>query len=284
MQDEYELIDSGDGRKLERYGAYVLSRPDPQAIWRPSLPREDWAAADAVYTRQGRTGRWDFRRPLPRSWPVAYAGLVFVVRPTEFKHTGLFPEQAANWRWFRDLLSGRRGPSVLNLFAYTGGATLSAAAAGASVCHVDAAKGAIRWARENQERSGLSDRPIRWIRDDVPAFVAREKRRGRRYDALILDPPPYGRGPDGQMWKLERDLAPLLDRALALLSEEPAFVLINGYATGYSHHSLRNLLLDLTARRGGRVESGDLLLPHRGSVRMLPCGIFARWTPGEGFR
>jgi len=277
-REGYELVDSGGGRKLERYGPVLLSRPDPQAIWLPSLPPSVWKKADASYNREGHAGSWHFRKPLPESWKVAFEGLVFIVKPTRFKHTGLFPEQAPNWRWCRKRMAGREALSILNLFAYTGGATLSAASAGASVCHVDASKAAIRWARDNQKASGLSSRTVRWIQDDVAAYVRREIRRGRRYDGVIMDPPPYGRGPTGEMWKLEKDLAPLVRDCFSLLSEDPVFLLISSYASGYSHHSLRNLLTDVAGRRG-EVESGDLLLRSSVMDRPLPCGLFARWSP-----
>lgn len=274
------MIDSGDGRKLERYGPYILVRPDPQAIWTPALPEAEWSLADAVYIRTEGEGRWNFKKELPDAWEVRFRELAFSVRPTAFKHTGLFPEQAVNWLWFQEILRKRTKPQpqVLNLFAYTGGATLAAASSGAAVCHVDASKAAIRWARKNQEISGLNDRKIRWIHDDVTAFAGRELRRGRRYDGIIMDPPPYGRGPSGEMWKLEKNLALLMEKCMKLLSDSPAFFLINSYASGYSHHSLKNLLYGIASGFGGELESGDLLLAHSRSERLLPCGIFARWS------
>ena len=275
---DYELIDSGGLRKLERFGPYSLVRPDPQAIWTPALPDSRWRDADAVYIRSGRDGTWNFKRKLPESWTVAFQELLFKVKPTAFKHTGLFPEQAVNWLWLQQLLKQRGGGKVLNLFAYTGGATLAAASAGAAVCHVDAAKGAIKWAKENQKISGLADKPIRWICDDVSVFVKRELRRGNRYDAIIMDPPPYGRGVSGELWKIEKDLAPLVDLCTKLLSDRPLFFLINSYASGYAHLSMKNFLEDYTLRFGGRLESGDLLIPHTNSARFLPCGIYARWA------
>ncbi len=285
---DYELIDSGGLRKLERFGSYRLVRPDPQAIWRPSLPESRWMDADAIYVRSGTgEGTWSFKRKLPSSWTVAFQELLFKVKPTAFKHTGLFPEQALNWLWLQQLLrlQGEAGnKKVLNLFAYTGGATLAAASAGASVCHVDASKGSIKWAKQNQEISGLTDKPVRWICDDVPAFVKREVRRGKRYDAIIMDPPPYGRGVSGELWKIEKDLAPLVDLCMKkILSDRPVFFLINSYASGYSHISLKNFLEDFTSRFGGFVESGDLLIPHTNSARFLPCGIYARWS-GSGVK
>ncbi len=284
LWNDYELIDSGGLRKLERFGPYSLVRPDPQAIWMPSLPDSRWMDADAVYVRNGSgEGVWSFKRKLPESWTVAFRELVFKVKPTAFKHTGLFPEQAVNWLWLQRLLKHQGRGNVLNLFAYTGGATLAAASAGAAVCHVDASKGAIKWARQNQELSGLEDKPIRWICDDVSAFVKREIRRGKSYDAIIMDPPPYGRGVSGELWKIEKDLAPLVDLCIKkLLSDRPMFFLINSYASGYAHISLRNFLEDFTSRFGGLIESGDLFIPHtKNSARFLPCGIYARWAGFE---
>jgi 23S rRNA (cytosine1962-C5)-methyltransferase len=281
---DYELIDSGGGRKFERYGKYRLVRPDPQAIWQPALSEAEWRKADAEYARSGREGEWTFRRSLPESWTVSFRELVFRVKPTSFKHTGLFPEQAANWLWLQRLIAERGGGRVLNLFAYTGGATLAAASAGAEVAHVDASRGAIKWARENQEASGLAGRKIRWIQDDVSAFVARETRRGSRYDAVVMDPPPYGRGAAGELWKIETDLAPLVAGCMSLLSDRPLFFLVNTYASGYAHMSMRNFLEDFSGRLagttspGGILESGDLLIPQSSSRRVLPCGIFARWA------
>jgi len=278
LWQDYELIDSGRGEKYERYGPYTLVRPDPQAIWTPVLSDDEWVRADAVYMREGQTGTWHYRRPLPESWTMRFRELRFKVRPTSFKHTGVFPEQASNWLWIQEILKDYGASDVLNLFAYTGGATLAAAAAGARVCHVDASKGAVRWARENQRLSRLEDKSVRWIQDDVQAFVSREIRRGKKYHGIIMDPPPYGRGVSGEIWKIETHLSGLVARCSDLLSDNPAFFLINSYATGYSHFSFRNLLAEQVTPLGGTLSSGDMLLPHSRSNRYLPCGVYARWS------
>ncbi len=278
LWEDYELIDSGHGRKLERYGPYTLVRPDPQAIWGTSLPESEWNRADASYVREHEEGGWHFRRPLPEHWTIRFRELCFKVKPTSFKHTGVFPEQAVNWVWLQGVLKHYGPADVLNLFAYTGGATLAAATSGARVCHVDASKGAVRWARENQQLSGLQEKPVRWIQDDVQAFVSRELRRGHRYHGIIMDPPPYGRGVSGELWKIETHLCDFVKRCARLLHDKPAFFLINGYATGYSHHSFRNLLDEQLSRYPGTILSGDMLLPHSSSGKFLPCGVFARWS------
>ena len=277
---DYELIDAGNGEKLERWGDVVLRRPDPQIIW--PMEREDrrWTGADARYYRSASGGgHWEFRRKLPERWTIRYGGLSFYIRPTNFKHTGLFPEQAVNWRWIMDTIRAAGRPvNVLNLFAYTGGATLAAASAGAQVCHVDAAKGMVQWAKENAHLSGLGERPIRYITDDVFKFVQREQRRGRKYDAIIMDPPSYGRGPNGEMWKLEKDLFPFLESCMSIVSEQPLFFLINSYTTGLSPAVLRNLLeLTIKRRFGGRIVTGEIGLPITRSRLVLPAGILGRW-------
>ena len=276
---DYAVLDTGDGEKLERWGETLLARPDPQVLW-PKMRPEEWDAAHARYTRSGEGGgAWDMRTTLPERWQIGYGDLRFWVRPTGFKHTGLFPEQAVNWDWMGGMVrrTVQAGSSVkaLNLFGYTGGATLALAAAGASVAHVDAAKGMVAWARENAALSGLEDKPVRWIVDDAMAFVAREGRRGNRYDAIVMDPPSYGRGPDGSVWKLEREIWPLVKACAALLSEEPVFFLINAYTTGLAPSVLSNLLTMAIGR--GEATADEIGLPIT-SGGVLPCGASGRWT------
>lgn len=222
---DYELIDTGDGERLERWGRYILRRPDPQVIWPATLGKKDWNNAHAHYQRSSSGGgRWSFLKKMPERWTISYGGIQFYIRPTGFKHTGLFPEQAVNWDWLTKLITARTGPvRVLNLFAYTGGATVAAAAAGAEVCHVDAAKGMVTWARENLVLSGLAERPVRWIVDDVLKFVNREKRRGRLYQGIIMDPPSFGRGPNREVWKIEDELYGLTELCAQLLGEDALF-------------------------------------------------------------
>lgn len=276
---DYTLIDAGDGEKLERWGDVTLLRPDPQAIWNFSDPSKR-ALADAVYHRSDKGGgAWEYRRPIPESWTVRWRDLTFLVKPMGFKHTGLFPEQAANWAWIREKItaSGREQVRVLNLFGYTGGATVAAAAAGAEVCHVDASKGMVAQAKINMNLSGLSDRPVRYIVDDCMKFAAREERRGKTYDAVIMDPPSYGRGANGEVWKLEEGLMPLMAQCVRLLSEKPLFFLINSYTTGLQPTVLKNILTDMLARRfGGTVTADEVCLPIRTGL-MLPCGASGRW-------
>ena len=276
---DYELLDSGEGEKLERYGKYVLRRPDPQALWPRVLPEKEWQKADAIFLRDGKSTEWKIKPGTPEKWQIGFSELKFWIRPTAFKHTGLFPEQAGNWEWLQNLIkkSGRK-VSVLNLFGYTGGATLAAAQAGAEVCHVDGSKTAIGWARDNAELSGLADKPVRWILDDAAAFVRREIKRGRRYDGLIMDPPAFGHGPKGEMWQIEDNFLPFLDLCRQVLSDKPLFVLINGYASGYSALAYENNLLSLQKKLGGKIEKGELTIQESKSGRLLPCGIFARWS------
>ena len=277
---EYELLDCGGGERLERWGEHILVRPDPQAIWdRGGHPL--WKKPDAVYHRSDKGGgRWEIFR-LPESWRIHYKDLTFQIKPMSFKHTGVFPEQAANWDFIRRQVAERKKKkpvNVLNLFAYTGGATLAAASAGASVCHVDASKGMVAWARENARLSGLGEAPIRYIVDDCKKFIQREVRRGRTYDAIIMDPPSYGRGPSGEIWKFEESIAPFLQLCMEVLSDDPLFVIINSYTTGISP-SVPVYLLGMTmARRyGGEVEGGELLLPVTQTGLGLPCGHTSRW-------
>lgn len=276
---DYELLDCSGGEKLERWGKYILIRPDPQIIW--DTPRgPEWGHAAAHYHRAASGGgSWEFKN-LPQSeWQVGWQSLVFKVSPTGFKHTGLFPEQAANWALMREKIEGRAAPtSVLNLFAYTGGATLACASAGASVCHVDASKGMVQWARENAGLSGLTERPIRWIVDDCKKFVEREIRRGVRYDCVIMDPPSYGRGPGGEIWKLEEQIYALLTLTCDIMSDKPLFFMLNSYTTGLSASVMQYLLgVTLGARFGGRVYSDEVGLPVTKSEMILPCGSTAVW-------
>ena len=278
---DYEVLDTGGGEKLERWGNITLRRPDPQVIWPQQRP-ELWRTADAWYHRSSRGGgEWEFRRKLPERWQVKYRDLKFYVRPTNFKHTGLFPEQAVNWDWMRGLIEQRGGAKVLNLFGYTGGATVACARAGAEVCHVDAAKGMVQWARENRELSGLPETSVRWIIDDALKFVQREKRRGRTYDGLLMDPPSYGRGPGGEVWKLEDELYGLVEECAGVLSDRPLFFLINSYTTGLQPAVLDNMLrMTVSARYGGRVNAQEVVLPvTAGGV--LPCGASGRWQADD---
>ncbi len=277
---DYEVMDCGGGEKLERWGNYTLVRPDPQAIWRSEGKNPGWKRFDARYVRSATGGGFWEKKEVPDRWTVRYGSLTFNVKPMNFKHTGLFPEQAANWDFASGLIrkSGRE-VSVLNLFAYTGGATVACAAAGASVCHVDAAKGMVSWAKENAKSSGLETKPIRWIVDDCAKFVEREIRRGKRYDAVIMDPPSYGRGPSGEVWKLEENLFPFVELAANILSDHPLFFIINSYTTGLAPSVLAYLLETLVARRhGGHTESGELGLPVTDSGLILPAGAAGRWS------
>lgn len=279
---DYEVLDCGGGEKLERWGDVYLRRPDPQAIW-PARDPSLWRKAQAHYHRSEKGGgSWEFFTKLPDRWVMNYKNLRFYVRPTGFKHTGLFPEQAANWDWMTDLVAERvkqgREVRVLNLFAYTGGATVACAKAGASVCHVDAAKGMVAWAKDNARLSGLSDAPIRWIVDDCAKFVEREIRRGKTYDAIIMDPPSYGRGPGGEVWKLEESLYPFVKLCAGVLSDKPLFVLINSYTTGLAPSVLGYLLHLLVAEKyGGTVSWDELGLPVSATGMALPCGATGRW-------
>lgn len=277
---DYEVIDTGDGDKLERWGKYVLRRPDPQIIWPIHDESGDWKRADGHYHRSNSGGgQWEMRDSLPERWTIAYGDLKFHIKPTNFKHTGLFPEQAVNWSWMMDKIRGAGRPiRVLNLFAYSGGATVAAASAGAEVCHVDAAKGMVQWAKDNATLSGLESAPIRYITDDVFKFVQREQRRGRQYDAIIMDPPSYGRGPNGETWKLEENLFPFLQTCTTILSDNPLFMLINSYTTGLSPSVLHNLLhMSMKSKYGGAIHCGEIGLPITRSGLNLPCGILGRW-------
>jgi 23S rRNA (cytosine1962-C5)-methyltransferase len=279
----YELLDSGDGEKLERYGAVVLSRPDPQALWPKHLGAAEWDKAQAVFSRDASAAKWEFRGAVPERWEVELAGLKFFVRPSSFKHTGLFPEQVPNWQWMGDKIKNyklkmKNDVNVLNLFGYTGGATLACAQAGASVCHVDGSKVAVAWARDNAALSKLHEKPIRWIVEDVVVFVKRELKRGHKYDGIIMDPPAFGHGPNKEMWRIEENLLPLIDLCKELLTLQPLFFLVNGYASGYSAIAYGNNILDLQKKYGGNIELGELTIEESVSKRLLPGGIFARWA------
>lgn len=274
---DYELIDSGQGAKLERFGTYIISRPDPRAIWQRQAPITFWEKAHAIYVRNTKDeGHWDIRTQPPADWQVRYHDLVFTLKPTSFKHVGVFPEQAVNWQWMKEII--HKNTRVLNLFAYTGGATMAAAAAGARVTHVDSAKGAIEWAKTNVAASNISGTSIRWIEDDAYKFALRETRRGNTYDGLILDPPRFGRGPKGEVWKIEEDLPKLLDVCKILLAPKPVFILLNAYTADLSSIVISHLISDLMRENGGVVSNGELALKDTTSGRLLPNGIFARWS------
>ena len=274
----FEVLDTGNGEKLERWGKFVLCRPDPQVIW-PAQNSSMWDAAQAHYYRSERGGgEWRFREQLPERWQIAYGDLKFHVRPTGFKHTGLFPEQAANWDWMRNLIKKRDGNvKVLNLFAYTGGATMACAAQGAHVTHVDAAKGMVQWAKENRELSKIPETNCRFIVEDALAFVRRELRRGNRYDGILMDPPSYGRGPGGEVWKLENELYTLVSTCAEALSDNPLFFLVNSYTTGFQPAVLQNIIgRTVQSRFGGKVDAQEVVLPVRAGG-VLPCGASGRW-------
>ncbi len=277
---DYELIDTGGGEKLERWGQYTLRRPDPQAIWPITGSEKAWANADAYYHRSSSGGgSWEYLKKLPQQWAIRHGELGFHVEPTGFKHTGLFPEQAVNWNWMEQKIkdAGRK-ISVLNLFAYTGGATVAAAHAGAEVCHVDAAKAMVARAKENLALSKLADKPVRFIVDDVVKFVNREIRRGRKYDAVIMDPPSYGRGPNGELWKIEEELYGLIGLCMDALSPEPLFFLVNSYTTGLSPTVIGNMLrLSMQKKYGGSVNADEVGLRSSATGLILPCGSAGRW-------
>lgn len=279
---DYTCIDAGNHEKLESWGGIILRRPDPQAIWKIDKKNSLWERVDGHYHRSNSGGgRWEFKTKLKEHWTISYKELTFKVSPTNFKHTGLFPEQAVNWDYMIEKIkNSKRKIQVLNLFAYTGGATLACAYAGASeVVHVDSAKGMIEWAKENMQLSHLQDKKIRFIQDDCLKFVEREKRRGRKYDAIIMDPPSYGRGPNGEVWKFEDSLYKLIDACIDLLSDHPLFFTINSYTTGISPFVLENILKTTVLKKypQGRVEAGEVALPIQREDMLLPCGIYARW-------
>jgi 23S rRNA (cytosine1962-C5)-methyltransferase len=317
---DYELLDSGEGEKLERFGDVVLSRPDPQALWHKKLGEDEWKKADGYFTRDGSDGKWAMKNGKLDRWSIEFGGLKLWVKPSAFKHVGIFPEQAANWEWLKTLIATRVSPSsrpaklasvsslslkadgrsdssrthegdtlvaprILNLFGYTGGATLVCAQSGANVVHVDSSKTAMTSARDNAELSGLKDKPVRWILDDAREFVRRELKRGNKYDGIIMDPPAFGHGPDSELWKIEEHFLPLVDQCIELLTPKPLFFLINGYSAGYSATAYENILLPLIEKFGETIEIGELAIREVGSKerengqkgRLLPAGIFARW-------
>lgn len=276
---DYELLDTSDGQRLEKWKKYTLVRPDPQVIWSGVKRHPLWKKADGIYSREGGGGKW-IKLDVPESWNISYKELTFKIKPMGFKHTGLFPEQAVNWDWFSSLIKNAGRPiKVLNLFAYTGGATVAAAKAGASVCHVDASRGMVQTAKENASLSGLSDAPIRYIVDDCAKFVEREARRGNKYDGIIMDPPSYGRGPSGEVWKLEDNIGKFVSSAAALISDDPLFFLVNSYTTGLSASTMGYILgLEIAAKRGGKVVSDEIGLPVTRTGIALPCGASSRWT------
>lgn len=278
---DYKVLDCSGGEKLELWGDKILVRPDPQIVWRSDKSRGEWKSADAVYHRSKTGGgSWECFKRLPDSWTINYRDLKFGIKPMGFKHTGLFPEQAANWDWFSRLIKKEKGRdvNVLNLFAYTGGATVAAAKAGARVCHVDAAKGMVSWAKENAALSGLSEHPIRYIVDDVKKFAQRELRRGHKYDGIIMDPPSYGRGPGGEVWKIENEIFDLIDLCIGLLTDNPIFFLVNSYTTGLPQSVIVNICkLTIQKRFGGHISADEVGLPIDNSSLVLPCGYSTRW-------
>ena len=277
---DYEILDMANGEKLERWKDIILASPDPQIIWKDKSFPEKWKKVNARYMRSNTGGgHWEYTRKVPNNWQVKYKNLTFNIKPMGFKHTGLFPEQAVNWDWMiAKIQSAKRNIKVLNLFAYTGGATVACSYAGAEVCHVDSSKGMTTWAKENLVSSGLQDRPVRFIVDDVVKFVNREIRRGNKYDAIIMDPPSYGRGTNGEVWKFEENIADLVELCSKVLSDKPLFFLINSYTTGISSTVLENILkLNVGKKYKGKLSSGDIGLPMTNSNLILPCGIYGRW-------
>lgn len=278
--NDYKILDMADGQKLERWGDVILARPDPQIIWKGKTYPKKWKNINATYHRSKTGGgAWEYKKKMPNQWQIKYKELTFNIKPMGFKHTGLFPEQAVNWDWMMNKIrKANRDIKVLNLFAYTGGATVACAAAGASVCHVDSSKGMVTWAKENITSSGLAERPVRYIVDDVVKFVNREIRRGNKYDAIIMDPPSYGRGANGEVWQFENNIYDLVDLCTRVLSDKPLFFLINSYTTGISSKVLENILnLTVSKNYKGKVSSGEVGLPMENSNLVLPCGIFGRW-------
>lgn len=278
---EYELIDAAEGQRLERWGKYTFVRPDPQAVWGDRSKNPLWKTADGRYIRSSTGGgSWRFSKKLPESWTLFQGDYRFKIKPMNFKHMGIFPEQLVNWQWADEMIRNAERPiSVLNLFAYTGGATVAALNAGASVCHVDASKGIVAHAKDNCTLSGVSDRPVRYIVDDCIKFVRREIRRGKKYDAIIMDPPSYGRGPGGEVWKIETELYGFVCECVKILSDRPLFVLLNSYTTGLSAQTMSNVLKMTVGKRfGGEAEADEIGVPIREKGLILPCGSSARWV------
>ncbi len=279
---DYKIIDMANGEKLEKWADVSLIRPDPQIIWSDKTFEKEWNKADARYARSSTGGgEWHYNKRIPKAWQVKYKNLTFNIKPMGFKHTGLFPEQAVNWDWMINKIQDANRPiKVLNLFAYTGGATVACLSAGASVAHVDSSKGMVEWAKENVHSSGLQDKPVRFLIDDVNKFVTREIRRGNKYDAIVMDPPSYGRGKNGEVWKFEDNIEPLIKLCMQVLSDKPLFFLINSYTTGISAQVLENMLrvnFEQNKIRSGKSAHGEIGLPMENSKMVLPCGIFGRW-------
>lgn len=281
----YTLIDSGHGRKLEKFGDYLISRPSAQAVWQPQLPENEWEKANAIFTREGEN-KWIKQSKLPEYWTITVADIIFKISDTDFGHLGIFPEQDDHWKWIQKIVKealakGRQTINVLNLFAYSGGSTLAAAKAGAHVCHLDASKGMVAWARENAALNGLEKAPIRWIVDDVSKFLARELRRGVKYDAIILDPPSFGRGSRGEIFKIEDDLPIILRDCRALLSDYPLFILFSCHSPGFSPIVMDHLLHQTTKGLNGTIDTGEMLLKGSEKTLSLPSGVYARWHHGK---
>lgn len=278
--NDYKILDMANGQKLERWGNVILSRPDPQIIWKDKSFPDKWKLVNATYNRsKSGGGSWEYNKQIPKNWQIKYKNLTFNIKPMGFKHTGIFPEQAVNWDWMMEKITkSKREIKVLNLFAYTGGATVACLASGASVCHVDSSKGMVSWAKENVVSSGLEDKKIRYIVDDVNKFVSREIRRNNKYDAIIMDPPSYGRGANGEVWQFENNIYDLVQLCTKVLSDNPLFFLINSYTTGISSTVLENILnLTVAKNHMGKITSGEIGLPMENSKLILPCGIYARW-------
>lgn len=278
--NDYKILDMANGQKLERWGNVILSRPDPQIIWKDKSFPDKWKLVNATYNRsKSGGGSWEYNKQIPKNWQIKYKNLTFNIKPMGFKHTGIFPEQAVNWDWMMEKIAkSKREIKVLNLFAYTGGATVACLSMGASVCHVDSSKGMVSWAKENVVSSGLEDKKIRYIVDDVNKFVSREIRRNNKYDAIIMDPPSYGRGANGEVWQFENNIYDLVELCTNVLSDNPLFFLINSYTTGISSKVLENILnLTVNKEHNGKVSSGEIGLPMENSKLVLPCGIYGRW-------
>lgn len=280
---DYELLDSGLGAKLERFGGYLCVRPDPRILWKPSLPESEWNKADASFQRTDPTsGDWHVKRKPPANWHLSYRDIRFQLKPTSFKHVGIFPEQAANWAWIQKNLAQKKNAKVLNLFAYTGGATMAAAASGAQVTHVDASKSIITWARENARDAKLGESPIRWIEDDALKFAQREAKRESFYDGIIMDPPRFGRGAKNEVWKIEDSLASLVESTVNILTRDPQFFLLNAYTADLSPYVLKQVVEDYLKPKRGHIEFGELVVKESGPLnRVLPSGIFVRWSATE---
>jgi 23S rRNA (cytosine1962-C5)-methyltransferase len=276
---DYELIDSGEGEKLERFGQYILRRPDPQALWKKNLEEKEWRdQANASFIREGDNAKWRMKDGVAKEWIMEMADLKFFIKPTAFKHTGLFPEHESNWAWIEEKIKNAGRPiKILNLFGYTGGATLAGLLAGAEVTHVDSSKSAITWAKQNAEASKLEDKKVHWVEEDARKFVLRESKRGNKYDAIIMDPPAFGHGANNELWKIEEDFIKLLDSCIEILSDKPLFMIVNGYSAGYSSVAYENSLLPLIKKFGGSLESGELTIQEAKTERLLPAGIFSRW-------